>query len=35
MTVYQRIEGDLAVVKWMIGFNLAMTVAILWKLFSA
>ena len=30
-----RIEGDLGVTKWMIGFNLAMTVAILWKIFSA
>jgi hypothetical protein len=32
---FARIEGDLAVVKWMIGFNLAMTVAVLWKVFSA
>jgi hypothetical protein len=29
-----EIESDLAVVKWMIGFNLAMTVAVLWKVFS-
>ena len=32
---FARIESDLALVKWMIGFNLAMTVAILWKIFSA
>lgn len=32
---FTRIESDLAVVKWMIGSNLAMTVAILWKIFSA
>ena len=31
---FARIEGDLAVVKWMIGFNLAMTVAVLWRIFS-
>ena len=32
---FARIEGDLGVVKWMLGFNLAMTVAVLWKVFSA
>ena len=32
---FARNEGDLARVKWMIGFSLALTVAILWKLFSA
>ena len=32
---FARIEGDLAVVKWMIGFNLAITIAVLWKVFSA
>ena len=32
---FARIESDLAVVKWMIGFNLAMTVAVLWKVYSA
>ena len=31
---FARIESDLAVVKWMIGFNLAMTVAVLWKVFT-
>ena len=25
---------DLAVLKWMVGFNLAVTVAVLWKVFS-
>ncbi len=29
-----RIYGDLAVVKWTMGFNLAMTVAVLWKVFT-
>jgi hypothetical protein len=29
------IRGELGLVKWMIGFNLAMTVGILWKVFSA
>ena len=32
---FARMEGDLGVMKWMIGCNLAMTVAILWKIFSA
>ena len=32
---FARIESDLALVKWMIGFNLAITIAILWKIFSA
>ena len=32
---FARMEDDLGVMKWMIGFNLAMTVAILWKIFSA
>ena len=31
---FSRIESDLAVVKWMLGFNLAMTTAVLWKVFS-
>jgi len=33
--LFACIESDLAVLKWMVGFNLAMTVAILWKVFSA
>lgn len=32
---FNRIESELAVMKWMLGFNLAMTVAILWKVFAA
>jgi hypothetical protein len=32
---FTRIESDLAVLKWMVGFNLAMTVAVLWKAFSS
>ena len=30
----QRVEGQLALLKWMIGFNLAFTMAIVWKVFS-
>ncbi len=30
----QRIEGQLVLLKWMIGFNLAFTMAIVWKVFS-
>jgi hypothetical protein len=32
---FNRIEQDLAIVKWMLGFNLAIAVATLWKVFSA
>jgi hypothetical protein len=28
------LRGEMALVKWMLGSNLAMTVAILWKVFS-
>jgi hypothetical protein len=28
------IRGELALLRWMIGFNLAMTVAVLWKVFT-
>jgi hypothetical protein len=28
------VKTELAVMKWMIGFNLAFTLAILWKIFS-
>jgi hypothetical protein len=31
---FSRIESDLAVLEWMVGFNLAMTIAVLWKVFS-
>ena len=31
---FARIETDLSVLKGMIGFNLAMTTAVLWKVFS-
>jgi hypothetical protein len=38
---FSRIEGELIAIrgeqnllKWMVGFNLAMTLAILWKVFS-
>jgi hypothetical protein len=30
-----RAEADLSLLKWMLGFNLAMTLAILWRVFSA
>ena len=30
----QRVEGQLLLLKWMIGFNLAFTMAIVWKVFS-
>ncbi|MGH7963232.1 MAG: integrase [Candidatus Binatia bacterium] len=29
-----RVEERLTMLQWMIGFNLAMTVAILWKVFA-
>ena len=28
------IERDLVVLEWMVGLNLAMTVAVLWEVFS-
>ena len=31
---FQKLESDHAVLKWMIGFNLAATVAILFKVFG-
>ena len=31
---FNRIEGELMLLKWMMGFNLAFTLAILWKIFS-
>jgi hypothetical protein len=33
--VTARIETDLRVLKWMVGFNLALTVAVVVKLFLA
>jgi len=33
-TRFNRIEQDLAVLKWMVGFNLAIGVALLFKAFS-
>ena len=29
-----KLESDMAVVKWMLGFNLAMTIAVLFRVFS-
>jgi hypothetical protein len=38
MTNYEtrisKIESDINLLKWMVGFNLAMTVAILFRVFS-
>ena len=38
MTNYEtrisKIESDMNLLKWMVGFNLAMTVAILFRVFS-
>ena len=31
---FASINTDLVLLKWMIGFNLAFTMAVLWKLFS-
>ena len=31
---FQRLETKLAVVQWMVGFNLAATLGILWRLFT-
>lgn len=30
---FAKIEGDLSLLKWMVGFNLAVTAAVLLKLF--
>jgi hypothetical protein len=32
---FAAMDGRLTLLQWMLGFNLAMTVAILWKVFSA
>jgi hypothetical protein len=29
-----EIRGNLALLRWMVGFNLAFTLAIVWKVFS-
>ncbi|MEA3412441.1 MAG: integrase [Pseudomonadota bacterium] len=33
-TDMQKIDREMLVLKWMIGFNLAFTMAILWKVLS-
>ena len=33
-TLRTETRGEFNLIRWMIGFNLAMTVAILWKVFS-
>ena len=30
----QRVEKELLLLKWMIGFNLAFTLAVVWKVFT-
>jgi len=30
----EKIKGEQRLLKWMIGFNLAFTMAILWKIFT-
>ncbi len=34
-TRFEKIQGEFTLVKWMIGFNLAMSVSILFKIFSS
>jgi hypothetical protein len=29
-----KVEADLVLLKWMLGFNIAMTLAILWRVFA-
>ncbi len=31
---FNRVESQLMLLRWMVGFNLAFTMAILWKVFS-
>jgi hypothetical protein len=31
---FEKVQGEITLIKWMIGFNLAMSVSILFKLFS-
>ena len=31
---FNKVETELLLLKWMVGFNLAFTCAILWKVFS-
>ncbi|MDP2794555.1 MAG: hypothetical protein Q8O25_10835 [Sulfurisoma sp.] len=31
---FEKMQGEFTLVKWMIGFNLAMSVSILFKIFS-
>mgnify|MGYP003573337582 CR=1 FL=1 len=33
-TDMQRMEREMLLLRWMVGFNLAFTMAILWKVFS-
>ena len=31
---FTRLEGKVNLLQWMVGFNLALTTAILWRIFS-
>lgn len=31
---FAKVEGEMVLLRWMLSFNLAMTLAILWKVFS-
>ena len=31
---FAKTESDLKLLQWMVGFNIAMTTAVLWKVFS-
>jgi len=31
---FSKLDGEMILLKWMIGFNLAFTCAILWRVFS-
>ncbi len=33
MTTISEVKSNLALLKWMVGFNLAFTLAVLWKIF--
>lgn len=31
---FAKVEGDLTLIRWIIGFNLAFTLTILWRVFA-
>lgn len=32
---FSKIDNDLSVLKWMVGSNIALTITLMWKVFSA